>query len=88
MADKTKKRVYFKHNAPDAQTVKLLGSFNHWAEARDLKKDRKGIWRTWTTLEPGQYEYRFLVDNHWENNPDAGSVPNPYGSYNSVLTVT
>ena len=35
-----KKRAYFKLNAPEAQEVKLTGTFNNWQpDARHLQKD-------------------------------------------------
>tara|TARA_B100000949_G_scaffold192062_1_gene175842 strand:+ start:152 stop:439 length:288 start_codon:yes stop_codon:yes gene_type:complete len=84
----SKKRVYFTLTAPEAKEVKLLGIFNNWnPEARLLKQDRKGIWRTWMMLEPGTYEYRFLVDGEWQNDPDAEVVSNPYSTQNCVQVV-
>ncbi len=84
----SKKRVYFKLTAPKAKEVKLLGAFNDWSlEARPLKQDKKGIWRTWLLLEPGTYEYRFLVDGEWQNDPYSEVVSNPYGTQNCVQAV-
>ena len=83
-----KKRVYFKLTAPEAKEVKLLGGFNNWnPDARPLKQDKKGIWRTWLMLEPGTYEYRFLVDGAWQNDPYSEVVSNPYGTQNCVQVV-
>ena len=84
----SQKRAYFKLTAPKAKEVKLLGAFNNWSpEARPLKQDKKGIWRTWLLLEPGTYEYRFLVDGEWQNDPHAEVVPNSYGTKNCVQVV-
>jgi Glycogen recognition site of AMP-activated protein kinase len=39
-------------------------------------------------LEPGTYEYCFVVDGKWIPDPLAKEmVPNPFGSRNSVITV-
>lgn len=86
MAKKAKKRVYFRLQAPDAKEVNVLGSFNEWAE-RPLKKQKDGEWSTWTLLESGRYEYRFLIDGEWKNAPEADTVANEYGTENSLLTV-
>ena len=86
MPGKTGKRVYFTLRAPEARSVRVLGSFNHW-ESRDLKPTKSGIWRTWMLLAPGQYEYRFQVDGVWMNDPEAPKVDNPFGSENSVQVV-
>ena len=83
-----KKRVFFKVEAPEAREVILCGSFNDWdAHSRHLKRGKKGIWTTSMALEPGTYEYRFMVDGQWQNDPDAEVAPNPYGSQNSVRIV-
>lgn len=84
----SKKRVYFKLQALDATEVILAGSFNNWdTHSRHLKQGKKGLWRTYLTLEPGTYEYRFLVDGQWQNDPDAEVAPNPYGTENCVRIV-
>ena len=83
------KRVYFKLDTPEAKEVVLSGSFNNWeTDSKRLKQDRKGVWRTWLMLEPGVYEYRFVVDGQWQNDPDAEVVPNAYGAQNSVRIVS
>jgi 1,4-alpha-glucan branching enzyme len=83
-----KKRVQFRLTAPQAKEVALVGTFNDWdPQARSLKLDKKGIWKTSMTLEAGAYEYRFLVDGQWQNDPRAETVPNPCGSQNSVRDV-
>jgi len=39
-------------------------------------------------LTPGRYEYRFLVDGQWRNDPEcAECVANPFGSENCVIHV-
>jgi AMP-activated protein kinase-like protein len=39
-------------------------------------------------LKSGQYEYRFVVDGIWSDDPQARqSVANPHGGFNSVLKV-
>jgi 1,4-alpha-glucan branching enzyme len=82
-----KQRAYFRLTAPEAKEVCVLGSFNNW-EQRALKRQRNGVWTTWLMIEPGRYEYRFLVDGQWQNDPAAiESTTNPYGTENSILTV-
>lgn len=86
MPPKSKKRVYFRFQAPSAKTVSVLGSFNDWEE-RPMKKNKEGEWSTWTLLGAGRYEYRFKIDGQWQNAPDAETVPNEHGSENNVLKV-
>ncbi len=53
-----------------------------------MKRSKDGTWMTWMNLEPGQYEYRYLVDGQWTNDPSSTQrSPNPHGSENDVLEV-
>jgi 1,4-alpha-glucan branching enzyme len=74
---------------PDAGEVFVAGTFNQWDPTADaLTKGSDGIWRTTIELEPGSYEYKFVIDGNWEADPEnPESVPDPYGGENSVLTV-
>lgn len=81
--------VSFTINAPEAKAVSVAGSFNRWdPHTMALSKGINGEWSTYITLKPGQYEYRFIVDGVWKEDPAAAiSLPNPYGERNSVLNV-
>lgn len=80
--------VKFHLDAPRARQVFLAGSFNRWTlPGYPLKKEGQGGWTTCLQLPPGTYEYRFLVDDQWHNNPDTPRVRNGYGSYNNLLWV-
>ena len=69
--------------------VRVTGSFCDWeSNSVALKKDRKGNWKTKLELIPGRYEYRFLVDGEWRDDPNCSErSPNGFGSDNCVLTV-
>lgn len=86
---KALKTISFTMLAPEAQRVSLAGDFNNWGkDACLLKKNSKGIWEISISLSPGRYEYRFLVDKEWKNDPNCKDlVLNPFGSENSTLTV-
>jgi 1,4-alpha-glucan branching enzyme len=75
--------------APAASRVNVAGGFNDWSsEATPLKRTSAGEWAARLLLRAGQYEYRFIVDGHWTEDPRASQqVANPYGGLNSVLTV-
>ena len=81
------KRITFKLNAPDAQCVSLAGNFNSWdPEMHPLKKSSAGLWKKMVSLSPGRYEYRFIVDGEWHDDPDCTTrSPNSFGSNNCVL---
>jgi len=83
------KKVPFEFLAPEAREVRLAGGFNDWdVNANPMKKDKKSSWKTSLPLKPGRYEYRFLVDGNWENDPSCcDCVPNEFGSQNCVRIV-
>ena len=82
------KSIDFKFHAPQASNVTVAGTFNNWSQdSLRLKKGKDGNWTGQLKLKPGRYEYRFLVDNRWENDPSLPSVPNDFGSANCVLEV-
>jgi len=90
MAGKTKtKKAQFEFLAPEALKVYLAADFNNWStSANPMKKDKKGVWKTTVSLTPGRYEYRFLVDGNWLNDPSCcDCVSNEFGSENCVKVV-
>ncbi len=90
MIGKTKtKKVPFEFVASDAKKVFVAGDFNNWDPKSNLmKKDKKGVWTATVSLKPGRYEYRFLVDGNWVNDPACcDCVPNEFGSQNCVKIV-
>lgn len=70
------------------QRVQLAGDFNDW-QPTPMRKQKSGQYVAQIPLEPGIYEYRFLVDDDWLTDPDHGTMAmNPYGTFNSVADVT
>lgn len=69
----------------DAQTVTVCGDFTNWgAKPVSMTKNAKGIWTvTVTDLEPGDHEYKFVVDGQWITDPCNSETANG----NSVFTV-
>jgi 1,4-alpha-glucan branching enzyme len=84
-----KKQVMFSLEAPHAQRVHVTGSFCDWkTDSCAFKKDRSGHWKASLALPPGRYEYRFLVDGEWCDDPNCHErSPNPFGTENCVLHV-
>jgi 1,4-alpha-glucan branching enzyme len=85
----TKHKVTFAVAAPDARTVKLLGDFCEWEHHPvDMKRLKSGEWKATLALPEGRYEYRFLVDGKWQDDPACPTrVPNSFGSQNCVCVV-
>ena len=75
---------------PDAQEVCIAGSFNDWhPSVTPMIRLDDGKWAKALALPPGRYEYRFVVDGQWVDDPAAAElIPNPFGTPNAVLVVT
>ena len=75
---------------PQARTVEVAGDFNGWEPARTpLEQTAGGAWTVTLPLEPGRYEYMFVVDGHeWVVDPFAmEQTDDGFGSRNAVLDV-
>ena len=83
------RRITFKFEASEAKEAILVGDFNSWdVKKHKMKRDNKGRWTKIVTLAPGRYEYKFLVDGEWQNDPENEQVvPNSFGTLNNHLTV-
>ena len=83
------RRVAFRLDAPAASRVFVSGTFCDWgSDCCPMKKGRGGVWTSSMSLAPGRYEYRFLVDGAWWDDPACpGRVWNQFGSQNCVMTV-
>ncbi len=73
-----------------AEKVFAAGTFNNWrVDSTPLKRTGNGEWVLPLTLRPGTYEYRFIVDGQWCDDPLATDrVRNPHGGWNAVLKVS
>lgn len=85
----TPNRVTFKLHSPEAQEVLLAGNFNSWnPHSSPLKRFANGVWKKMVTLAPGRYEYRYVVDGRWLNDPACTvHTGNPFGSENCILMI-
>lgn len=72
----------------DRKKVILTGSFNNWnEEVLEMKKSRLG-WDARIALQPGIYEYKFIADGQWMEDPaNPEKRVNQYATFNSVLRV-
>lgn len=85
-----RKRVSFQVHAPEAQAVAVAGDFNDWnPAAQPMKRDpESGTWKATLTLPAGQYQYRYVIDGQWVDDPQCDlRAPNPFGGVNSVRIV-
>jgi len=75
---------------PDATTVTVAGDFNGWDQTRTpLERVSSGAWTVTIPLEPGRYEYMFVIDDQrWIADPFAiEQNDDGFGSRNAVLDV-
>ncbi len=83
-------KVRFSIDAPNARKVLLAGDFTDWeAAARPMRRRKSGAatFSTSVSLPPGTYQYKFIVDGHWIEDPRAERVENPFGTSNSIVVV-
>ena len=72
----------FRLSAPAAKSVLLVGSFNRWQPVT-MRSNEDGTWTTSLELPAGTYHYRYIVDGHWQDDPECPlRVPNPRGPQN------
>jgi hypothetical protein len=83
-------KITLKYFSTDARQVLVAGNFNGWRpEATPLQKTGSGEWLVGLSLRTGEYEYRFVVDGQWCEDPEAAKRGvNPYGGFNSILNVS
>ncbi len=81
--------MLFSLKAPDARTVSVVGDFNGWSDdAHPMKMHETGQWEKHLFLSPGRYEYKFVVDGQWWEDPaNEQKCRNQYGTCNSVVVV-
>ena len=80
----------FTLHCPGEHGVCIAGSFNHWSpDATPLQNVGDGSWAVEVPLPPGRYEYRFVIDGEWVDDPNAVEVtPSPFGGVNAVLVIS
>lgn len=77
----------------DARDVRIAGDFNGWVPDRDVESTSypEGTERVWTKvlhLAPGTYQYRYLVDGEWREDPaNPRATRAPVGGRNSLLVI-
>jgi len=74
-----------------AHTVAIAGDFNGWNPQANLLEDLEGdgIWTGTLKLEPGRYEYMFVLDGEkWFPDPNAlRYVKDGFGNRNAILEI-
>jgi hypothetical protein len=74
----------------NVKRVFLSGNFNNWSTLKGLMKKIDGGWILDIKLEPGVYQYKYIIGGHWttdhnnllEADDGAGNVNSVYYKYN------
>jgi hypothetical protein len=77
--------------AEPLSSVAVVGDFNDWNPSKHLLHDENedGIWTATLRLEPGRYEYMFILDGQkWVPDPEAYRyVRDGFGNKNAVIEI-
>jgi hypothetical protein len=69
----------------NAREVLVAGTFNEWNPS-PMQRIDDSRWAIALRLKVGRYEYRFIVDGIWQDDPYAFTFClNPFGTRNAVL---
>jgi 1,4-alpha-glucan branching enzyme len=88
-----KRRITFKLHAPGAKSVHLAGTFNGGnTRSHPLRQDKRsktpGMWQRIFYLEPGVYEYRFIVAGKGRDDSNVTERwTNEFGSFDCIIWV-
>lgn len=84
-----RRAVDFVFEDAPGKEVFLAGSFNNWQMTTPMS-DKKipGVYTRRLLLEPGEYQYKFVVNGEWRLDGSNGCfTPNGFGELNSLLKV-
>jgi AMP-activated protein kinase-like protein/uncharacterized protein DUF3471 len=73
---------------PEASVVFLTGTFNNWHQSQLLFAREGDEWVCRVDLDPGVYQYKFIVDGDWlldPSNPD--TAEDEAGNVNNVIEI-
>ena len=72
----------------NAKKVVLSGTFNRWDENVFRMNKTPDGWELTLQLKPGDYEYKFIVDGNWMEDPNnPAKKTNEYNGYNSLISI-
>ena len=87
----TEQGVLFSYYDPAARDVQLAGDFSDWKPLSNVlvKEDKDRVWKCVVSLNPGRYQYKFIVDGEWRTDPNNEEVIiDDTGVSNSSLMVS
>ncbi len=87
------REVIVRYRDAAASDVRIAGDFNGWVPDKGVRSliESEGQTRVWTKilqLPPGTYQYRYVVDGEWREDPENPEVvTSALGGRSSVLVV-
>ena len=93
-AQQVPREVVVRFRDAKANDVRIAGDFNGWIPDKGVRSliESEGQTRVWTKilkLAPGTYQYRYVVDGEWREDPEnPEAISNAAGVRNSVLVVS
>ena len=84
-----RRRVVFSCEDAPGRRIFVAGSFCNWEPKYCMTdRDGNGKYSCRIMLEPGEYQYKFVVDGEWRlDAANPNFAPNDFGTLNSLLTV-
>lgn len=85
-----RRRVRFEVEAEPGSRVAVAGNFNRWDPQVHVLRETKraGHFERCVYLQPGEYQYKFVIDGDWSADPNCPHfAANEFGTLNSVLRV-
>ncbi len=81
--------VYFILYRPEAKNISVAGSFNNWEILTMFRNPKDpAMWGAQYTLPPGDYVYKYVIDEEWTNDPENyWPVDDGSGHINSSFSV-
>lgn len=80
--------VEFRHKAPKAKSVELVGDFNAWKPGLlKMTRNSDGVWTVSVPVLAGRHKYLYLVDGEPRVDARADTADGPEGRRVSVRTV-
>lgn len=80
---------FYLSGSQNARNVYISGTFNDWSTTQTPMKFTGKGWMTDLKLEPGKYEYKYIIDGRWTTDPaNKQRQRNNAGSFNSVVYCT
>ena len=78
----------FRHRAPKARSVELVGDFNAWKPGLlRMSRDEDGVWTLSVPVAEGRHKYLFLVDGEPKIDENADTSDGPEGRRVSVRRI-